>query len=34
MTHADETHREDMLSRLRLAADHFSLTLTGEPTFG
>lgn len=34
MTHADETHREDMRSRLRLAADHFSLTLAGEPTFG
>lgn len=34
MNPADEAHRENMLSRLQLAAAHFSLTLTGEPTFG
>ena len=34
MTSADEAHREDMWRRLQLAAEHFSLTLAGEPTFG
>ncbi len=34
MMSADEEHQENMRSRLRLAAEHFSLTLTGEPIFG
>src|SRR2546423_9184458 len=34
MTSADEEHRERMRDRLRLAAEHFSLGLTSEPTYG